>query len=295
MRSRRHATIVAAFSLLLPPFSFVGGGIVGLATLRHGFVEGALVAAGSLALAGVAAYFLLNTLGPVLIFAVVTALPVLILATVLRFTKSLAAAVTVAGVLGCLVVAGFHALVDDPAVWWRDVLMGVLTQSVTGGAGVADADAAARIEDIVDVLAPLMRALPAGAMFGAILTLLLARWWHAILDNPGGFAREFRNLRLDPRVAAGAAVVAIAAILTDGAAGGIGVELFGIVVILFMFQGLGLTHALVALRNTPRAWLVTLYVFFFLTPGIVTDVLAIVGFLDVGLDFRRRAGIASGS
>ena len=40
------------------------------------------------------------------------------------------------------------------------------------------------------------------AFFGAVttaglmLTLVLARWWHAVLDNPGGFGREFRALRV---------------------------------------------------------------------------------------------------
>ena len=45
VRSRTHAIATAVIGMLLPPFSFVTGGIIGLTVLRYGLADGALVLA----------------------------------------------------------------------------------------------------------------------------------------------------------------------------------------------------------------------------------------------------------
>ena len=100
-RTRYHAIGVSTLSLLLPPFSFVGGAVIGLATLRYGPVEGMAVLAGSTVAFALAMWVLAGSIAPAVIFVVVTGLPVLALCALLRTTASqgtvLAAATMAAG------------------------------------------------------------------------------------------------------------------------------------------------------------------------------------------------------
>ena len=61
--------------------------------------------------------------------------------------------------------------------------------------------------------------------------LLIGRWWHAILDNPGGFAREFQGLRLDRRIS----IVTVALVLLVAYAGDMisnfGLEILGVAMV----------------------------------------------------------------
>jgi hypothetical protein len=288
MRARFQAIIVAALSLLFPPFGFVCGGIIGLATLRHGLAEGALVAGVAMSLAGVAGWLVLDTTIPVAAFAVMTALPVLLLATTLRVTRSLATAITVAGLLGVIAIIGLHLAVDDPLAWWRGWLYEILIEQPRDETSAINAEITGELETLVDALVPMMSALPAGAVFGAILTLLLARWWHAVLDNPGGFGNEFRSLRFDRRFAIVALVVACTVVFA-GQMIGISSEFLQIIFVLYLFQGLAIVHAMVAIRGASTGWLVALYIFLLLIPAIMINLLVITGFVDTWFDFRARA------
>ena len=87
-RSRYHAIGVSALSLLMPPFSFLAGAVIGLATLRYGVTEGATVLAGSAAVFAVAMWALAGSTAPAVVFVVVTGLPALALCALLRATAS---------------------------------------------------------------------------------------------------------------------------------------------------------------------------------------------------------------
>lgn len=287
MRVRSQAIMMAALSLVLPPLGFVGGGIMGLATLRNGLVEGALVSGAAISLAGIAVWFFMGTASPVIVFMVVTGLPTLLLAATLRYTRSLATTVTMAG-LGCaIVVIGLHMVIDDPLGWWREQLRAILIQSTSDPISAMDIEATEKLESLVDALAPMMVSLPLGVMFGAILTLLLARWWHAILDNPGGFGREFRDLRFDPRLAIVAIIIGGIAIFVDRT-GGISHDFLRICMILYLLQGLAVSHGIVAERGLSANWLVGLYLLLLLIPGITASSLVVTGVMDTWFDFRAR-------
>nr|VFJ94542.1 MAG: Predicted membrane protein (DUF2232) [Candidatus Kentron sp. H]VFJ95524.1 MAG: Predicted membrane protein (DUF2232) [Candidatus Kentron sp. H]VFK01768.1 MAG: Predicted membrane protein (DUF2232) [Candidatus Kentron sp. H] len=283
MEARPQAIIVSALSLVFPPFGFIGGGIIGLATLKHGLAEGSLVAGAAIFLAGVITWFVVDTTAPVIMFAVITGVPVLLLATTLRITRSLATTITVAGLLGVIATIGLHIAINDPLTWWRDRLYGILLEHPPLE------KTSAELETLVDALAPMMIALPAGAVFGALLTLFLARWWHAVLDNPGGFGNEFRALRLDRRLAITAiAVVGMVVIFADRTMG-ISSEFLQIFIILYLFQGLAIAHGVTAVRGASTSWLTALYILLLLIPTVITNLLVITGLLDTWLDFRARA------
>ena len=121
-----------------------------------------------------------------------------------------------------------------------------------------------------------------------ILMLLLARFWHARLDNEGGFGREFRSLRV-PRWFAYVLILVIALrfVFDDE----VGVYLDGVMqlgLMLCIFQGLAVTHAIVKAREGSVGWLVAMYA----TIVVSQFFLAIGGLIDILFDCRKRLGLA---
>lgn len=287
VRSRIHAGGTAAVSLVLPPFGFVAAGVVGLVTLKYGAADGALILASSVALSSGVMLLVFQSADPALLFALSMGLPVLILAVVLRYTVDQGAALAAAGVLGGLVITAVHLLTADPVAWWRGVLEKFLVERLQRG-GSPDPAAVESLSRIAEKLAPLMTGAPAGVAIGALLLLFLARWSHAVLDNPGGFGKEFRALRLDHRVAYATIAITLAALLFARAAGGLMPELFHLVVALYVVQGVAVVHALVTHRQASNTWLVLMYLLLVLVPPLAMIVLSAAGFSDTWIDYRAR-------
>ena len=281
-RSRYHAVGVSALSLLLPPFSFVAAAIIGLATLRYGAGEGAVVLAGSAVVFAVAMWGFAMSAAPVVVFVAVTGLPALALCALLRATSSqglvLAAATLAAGAS----ITALYLLVTDPVAWWTALLRDFFT--ARGG----DVDPQS-LDPIVGLLAPMITGLPVAVVVTTMAAVFLARWGHATLDNPGGFGREFRELRLGRRFAAGAGLVAAVALFAAPRGGGLGHDLLILLVASYAIQGIALVHALVALRGGARGWLIAMYASLLLMPVTVLA-LSVAGFSDDWLDYRTRFG-----
>ena len=68
MRGRVHVitacAVCSVFSLLLFPFNYLSGALIGLAALRHGALEGALVLLGSTVLGGAFMFAAIETFRP---------------------------------------------------------------------------------------------------------------------------------------------------------------------------------------------------------------------------------------
>ena len=233
---------------------------------------------------------------PVLVLAGLTWGPVWVLAAVLRATGSQGTALVAAGLMGAIAVTGVHLWLPDPAAWWREVLDQVVMGAFKGTDVATDANTLDRLSGFLDSLAPLMTGLvAAGTVFGLALALFLARWWHALIDNPGGFSREFRALKLDRRMAVAAVVIVLLALFANDATGGLGVDYLWIVLLLYTFQGLAVAHEIVARRKASMGWLVGLYVLlsFPWTSAPALLLLAMTGFSDTWLNFRERLGQAA--
>ena len=280
-RSRYHAIGVSALSLLMPPFSFVGGAVIGLATLRYGVIEGAAVLAGVAVVFGAAMWGLAGTVAPAMVFLLVTGLPAYALCTLLRSTASqgLVLAVATIGAGGSIIM--LHLIVPDPVAWWLDMFRAFLVSR----AGDADPQA---FEQLAQLLRPVVTGLPVAVMVTSMSVVFLARWAHAALDNPGGFGREFRTLRIGRRFATGAGVVAVIALLAAPPGIGLGHDLLVLIVAACSIQGIALVHALVALRGGSRGWIVAMYASLLLVTPVTVLALSIAGLSDAWLDYRAR-------
>ena len=282
-RSRHHAVGVSALSLLLPPFSFVGGAVIGLATLRYGAVEGAVVLAGAAALFAAAMWALAGSIVPALVFVVVTGLPVLALSALLRSVASQGAVLVAATLATGAAIAMLYLAVPDPAEWWLGVFASFF---VAGVEGVGSRE----FEPLAELLRPVVTGLPIAVMVTSVCTVLLARWAHAALDNPGGFGREFRSLRVGRRFAVGAGAVILLALFLSPRSAGLGHDLLMLVVAACAIQGAAMAHGLVESRGGGRGWLVAMYLSLFLVTPAAVLVLSVAGLSDAWLDYRARFG-----
>ncbi|PWG61419.1 hypothetical protein [Sediminicurvatus halobius] len=281
MRSRFTAITVVAAPALLPLLFWLSGAALALVALRRGPSEGALVMAGATLLLGVISAGLIGTplaaLQPLLLIW----LPVLLLALVLRATVSLARTLETGALVAAAGVLVFHVLHPDPAAFWTRVLEQVAL--LMGGDPAAETWQRATAE-----LAPMLTGLWAVNMLAlAVASLLLGRWWQALLYNPGGFRAEFHELRLEVWFTGIAVAAAALALFTPA---GLVRDLSLVLTGVFVLQALAVVHALFARRGWHGGWLVGVYL---LLPLALRPVAAL-GIADVFLDLRRRFAGPSG-
>lgn len=286
MRGRLPAAVaigaLTVLSWFLSPLAYLlSGAPVGLVTLRQGAVSGIQVIALSFLLVAGAALLLGAGVGLAAGYALGVWLPVWFAAQVLRQTESQGHMLLCAGAAGLLLVAGMRIMVPDVEAWWREWMVGWLAAHV-------EPAAAAQYKELVDRAAPLFNGMMgAGLTLSLAATLLLARWWQALLYNPGGFRSEFQQLCL-PRW------LGYALLLSLGgwwALQGAGREWLGDILIValftFLFQGIAAVHRTVAARKLSAAWLVAMYGLLLLMPQMILFV-ACLGLADSWLGARAR-------
>lgn len=294
MRGRGQATLVVAttavLSALVPPVSWFSSGAVALVTLRRGAVEGLLVLAMALVGAGVLAFAALGSALPALSFALVLWLPVLAVATVLRATVDLGAALAVSGAIGLLAVGALHLALGEPAAWWSAALAPVIDTAVEG----LDAQQATAVRDAVAAASGYLSGLMAAAgLVNLLLGLLIGRVWQAALYNPGGFRREFHALRL-PRGASLAAGGLFVGALAAGGAPGLFTDLAAVTMVPSALAGLALVHGLAGGRRGGLGLLVAVYLLLVLALPETSIALAALGLANAWFDLVRRFGAKPG-
>jgi hypothetical protein len=131
-------------------------------------------------------------------------------------------------------------------------------------------------------------------LLGASVSLFIARWWQAMLFNPGGFGAEFRALRADWRLAVGAVVVLVGLLLLEGEPRRLAAELMLVALVVFSLQGLAVAHGLLAGSRQAGLWIGALYIAIALLWPYPLLALGAVGLIDTWVDFRTRQGPSAG-
>ena len=293
MKGRLQAILVAAsmavFSLLLPLLSYLSGATVALVTLRVGLKQGLIVILGAGLATGLLALLTTGTSVPALVFLLVLWLPVWILALSLKRTARLARSVLLAALFGAALILGVHAGTENPAEWWLKLFEQMMQDAAQEGATEGLPDIGGALAEISQLMTGVMAAALTMTLVGS---LLLGRWWQALLYNPGGFRQEFHGLALGK---AAAVVTAVLFLLDSLRVEGVLVlsgDLLIVAGFLFMLQGMAIVHSLVARREASTGWLVGMYVLLVLpmTMAQMLFVLAIAGFGDNFFNFRELLG-----
>lgn len=294
MRGPSQAALVAAvmalLSVLFAPLGLLSAAAVGLVTLRGGPIDGLTVV--GIATVGLAALAWLTLGSPVAALGVLAMLwiPILVLAVVLRVTRSLALVVQIVGLLALLVLLVLYMMLDDPAASWIKLLEPFREAIVKEGV-VTEADSGPLFAEVARwMTGAFTMALAAQLLLG----LFIARWWQALLYNPGGFGEEFRALDLG-RVFGGLAVILLVLLPLLGQAGLL-VSLLMVMGLLLLLQGLAVAHQARVATGANRAWLVALYILLSLLPQTLLLV-ASVGLVDIWAKIRPRllSGAPGGS
>lgn len=270
MRGRMQASAVAMLGYIVPMLTPL---VVALVTLRKGAFEGTLLLLISL-MPGVMSLALSDS-SPLLIWiTLVSLIVVFIPALLLRVTVSLSFGI-IAAIAVSVVISGLAMMFASDRI---DELIALMFKGLSeqeGGETLAKTMAShTAVSGIIAYILAL------NAVFG----LLLGRWMQALLYNPGGFAGEFRELRLNA-VAAGIFFFGSVICRVQGS------EYWwwsNVLAFPLILVAIALAHSFakekVKQQQASTPWLVLCYMAVFM----ISPLLMLIGFLDTWLNFRSR-------
>ncbi|WP_018414455.1 hypothetical protein [Teredinibacter turnerae] len=273
MRGRVQAVIMALLGSWVPLLS---QGALGLVTLRKGWKEGLIITLWA-SLPAVAALWA-GDVAKVMAVAGIEVMVVAYLSSVmLRYTVSWSAALAAIVALSSFAALVAALLVED-----------ISSQLVAFFQTMLESQAQNPPSAETELLTNWSTARAAGviAMWISLTTfagLALARWWQAMLFNPGGFRTEFHSLRLNASLAT-AALGGVVIAEFNGLEYGFWALVFGMPLLV---AGIGLVHCFVAAKKLGIWPLVAFYVGLVLIAPLGLLV-SLLGFTDVWIDYRKR-------
>ncbi len=272
MRGRLQAASFAFLMALLPMMFWLSAAAVALVTLRRGITDGLAVALWAL-LPAVGWAWAGQPLG---LFCLVL---VMAMAGILRQTRSWPGSLMVMVPIGLLIawgIAAFYAPLMSEVIRVFQQLYGPkLGKLVAHGVNLSDD----KVRLLIEI--SFLKSVSFVVAVTAVLSLLLGRWWQAVLYNPGGLREELNTLRFTPVTAA---ILVTFSLLLSFNTGVMTSAIQPFVLMPLLFAGTVLVHALVWKRGLGRIWLVLFYSVLLM----VYPVVVLLACLDSSLDFRGR-------
>jgi len=273
MRGRWQALAVAILGAGSLFFGWISAAAVALVTLRQGPGSGGWIVFWALLPATVATWFSGDPSSLLLLLGVYA------LAVVLRETVSLSLAVASSAVVGLATGGSLILFGEAFLAQLAEMFAALLDQLQANLAAEGSGElllAAPEVGQIAGMLA-------AGNAVTVVLSLLLARYWQALLYNPGGFRTEFHALRLPPMWTAGLGLLALAVWVQEPWLSGWALVLS----VPLMFCGLSLAHAYLAASGRGASSAVVFYLLWILLDPVKGLLLGLV-VADAWIDFRKR-------
>jgi len=272
MRGRTQACAVALLGSFFP---FVSPATIGLVTLRKGSVEGLLVLLWA-ALPLIASYSLSE--GPALLtlVSIASLIMMVVSANVLRLTASWQSTMLISMLVGGLTALGTG--------WLFSTDVNLLVDSIGDMLAEVAAKQEAEQEPFIPGREFILGLIALILAVSALMSMFVARWWQALLYNPGGFAEEFHGLRLQPAVAGFLLLAVIGTTRLPN-----GYEFWAeLVAVPLLLAGLALVHHVVKFLQAGRQWLVFMYVGLIFFGSSVGVLLVGLGFADSVMNLRSR-------
>ena len=129
----------------------------------------------------------------------------------------------------------------------------------------------------------------ASLALGAVCSLLVGRWWQAMLVNPGGLHSEFCRLRFPQSTGLMVLGLMIVTQFIQGPASDMSAQGVLVMLVPYLFAGLAVLHGLVARHGRGKGWLIAVYALLGIIPQTAL-LLSGLGLVDTWVDFRRRLG-----
>ncbi len=273
MRGRIQAASVALLGSWLPLLTQVTPGLV---TLRKGWQEGFIITLWA-ALPALLALWL-GDFGLAQVLASVAVIGAsYIAAGVLRATVSWSAALAVIvglSALSAVVIGfGFGGIAEELETFFSKLLASAKSES--------DPELLTQFAVWSDIRAAGLIAMWVG--LSATLGIIVARWWQAVLYNPGGFRSEFYRLQLVKPLAIFCGAASLYCLLS-GPDYQFWAELFRLPMVLV---GLGIAHNVISKYRFGFLAVGAVYVALITVP-IAGLLLALIGLTDAWIDYRKR-------
>jgi hypothetical protein len=281
------AVVVTALLGLLPLLGlgfafFLPGAVPALVVLVRGPRTGLGVALGASGLLAASMLLFGRPMAVGLIYSAWVLGPPLALAALLARTESLSLCLQVATLVGALLLVVLHVAFGDPQQFWAPFVRDLAQEMQKHGLPTDMFD-----EGLAETLARTLWGWVAVlTMLLAMCALFLARWWQSLPEHAGGFAAEFRDLRLGRVLGAAAAVIVGWSLFGDEAlVDDIGRLFLGALVLV----GLAVMHRAVAQGRLNTLWLWVAYGMLLLLPPAAVAGLAGWGFVDNWVRSQRTA------
>jgi hypothetical protein len=283
-QSAMVTTVLAMLSIIIPIIGVFSSASVALVTLRLGGTAGVkVVLIAALASAAMMA-LIFGTPLLALGFVLVLWMPVLLLGLLLRNTRSLALATQLALGFGVMAILVQYISLGDPVAFWRAYLETMVARFIEAGF-LNRSESALVLEPLSQMMCGLVSVV---FLLQLLLGLYVARWWQAILYNPGGFATEYQQMRMHRLIGVAGVVALLLGLLPEHAYPGF-LDCLGYVVLGLVFlQGMAVVHALIQGRKSAQLWLVLTYLSLIIFMQHMILVLISIGLLDIWIDFRAR-------
>ncbi|WP_114417424.1 hypothetical protein [Marinospirillum perlucidum] len=273
IKSRSRAIGSATAAAFLPVLSIFSGAILALVWLRMGRREGLLVLFWA-CLPGV--YFLVTQNNPDVLFSLLAAG---LFAEILRSTQQWFYVLMAGVIAACLVALGFQWLPEEI----RTEFIRMLVQE--GGVIETAELTADQQQEFERIFAQLLNGMITAVQLLLIfISLFLGRWWQAVLYNPGGFQKEFHELRLPLWYVGLTLVILILASLNMNFL----LPVVPVVMVPLVLTGLSLAHAVVAIKRYNSFWLGMLYVLLLFALPYLGVLLVLIAMADSLMNFRHR-------
>lgn len=287
LQNRLQAMGIAFALAFLPLIGSLSILIAALVTLRKGAYEGALVfLAASLpvlirymalpadASVGLAQTMILIVLGSNFL--------VWLFAVLLRAYGHWSVVLEMTLLFGILFVGLAHVMYPELPAWWEKEL------SLYAGKALAAADDTKEVQAaiIADMKNYATGFVLSFVLINVVLQLLMARWWQAVIFNPGGLRKELYDIRL--KYIAGAVFLAV--LLLSYLKNAYALDMMPLVYMVYALAGLSLLHYVISCIATRSGWfwLLLVYTSMILLFPFSVAAIAVLGLFDTGLDLRKR-------
>ncbi len=271
MRGRPHAVGATIVSTSLPLLNWLGTAIVGLVILRKGPVEGLMVLLWAMMPLGIALY-LIGDPSPV-----IAMLGTAILAYVLRVTVSWEITLTIAVLVSALGSLVFELTATEVLAviveWYMEYTRQLAVElQQTGDLSFAEAKNT------------IMGFFAMGQAYAMLVFLILARWWQSQLYNPGGFGKEFHQLRISPLVSAALVFMMLICFLFSEQLG----RWIPLLTVPLVVSALAFVHWAMGSRKMSGNWVFGFYLLLLLLFQVVYPLLASLALMDSWFNLRTR-------
>lgn len=279
-----NGIIGLAFALVVPLLaSITSGAVIVMLVLAHGARVALLQGVAAVAIATGLATLLGGSGWPLLSNAVIVCVPGLLLAMLIKRTRSISFTMQVSVIVAVIAIIGIHLLSGDPVALWGGVIDHSIAVLREVGWNEQDVATLANNRELIAQQMTMVSVFVPWSMLALAVVLGYALFQH-LPEQQGRFGR-FSDLQLGKVLAASMALTSLAAAAVSVASLQ---DLAFVLFAVFWLQGLAVMHWLHAEGVLPNLAIVALYALLPFLHVLLILGLAVLGYSDAWFNYRQR-------